>query len=148
MTKILILTTGPMRIPGRITGDRQGGPPDAVHISIRNPSDIDLKFQLFTDVFDDTGVGITYPDDVQLIPSNSCLTKTFFFSSIAQPGNILHFYLKGNLDEGVERLELSFVGQRTSDQMNEPTLFFRNSDLMKVELKQDPLDPPVDPLMH
>ncbi|WP_078410975.1 hypothetical protein [Priestia abyssalis] len=107
-----------------------------------------MKFQLFTDVSDGTGPVITYPDDVQLIPPNSCLTKTLFFSSIAQPGDILHFYMKGNLDEGVERLELSFVGQRTSDQMNEPTLFFRNSDLMKVELKQISPDFPVNPLLH
>lgn len=128
-----ILATGPMKVPGRITGDPVGAPPDVVHVSIKNPTAKDFEIQLFAEVCNSTGPESIFPDTVQTVPSNSCLTRTYTFGTDVQPGDILRFFARGDLDEDGEKLELSFVGQRTSDQMNEPTMFFRHSDLIESE---------------
>ncbi|MGG0174836.1 hypothetical protein [Gottfriedia acidiceleris] len=135
-----ILTTGPMKIPGRVTGDTTPLPPDIMRVSIKNPTTRDFRIQLFAEICHVdpvTGVGSgeeIFPDDEFIIPANNCRNRTFpFLLAGANVGDILRFFVKGDLDEEAEKLELSFVGQRRSDQMNEPTMFFRHSDLIEVE---------------
>jgi len=125
-----ILATGPMKVPGRMPG---GGPPDAVHVSIKNPTNKSFQIQLFAEVCDPNGPEATFPDAVFTVPSHTCLTRTFHFIGIVQPGDILRFFAVGDVDEDGGKLELSFVGQRLSDQMNEPTMFFRHADLIEVD---------------
>lgn len=141
-----ILTTGPMRVPGKMTGDPVGGPPDTVFVSIKNPTTRDFHIQLFADVCNPaTGTEITVADRVFTIPKNSCLIRVFFFDDVLT-GFILRFFAKGSLDEDAEKLELSFVGVRTSDNMQEPTLFFRHKDLIEVEnihIHKDPVNTPI-----
>jgi hypothetical protein len=145
MTKVLILTTGPMKIPAKITGDPVGGPPDVIHILMKNPTAADAAVQLFADVCDGTDVETTFPDAAQIIPPNGSLTRTFSLSAAGGPGDTVRFFAKGNLTEQMEKLELSFVGQRTSDEMNEPTLLFRNADLIEIEIHEDHVAPNVNP---
>lgn len=87
-----VLATGPMKIPGRITGDPVGAPPNAVHVSIKNPTSKDFRIQLFAEVCDSTGPETLFPVTVQVVPDNSCLTRTFTFDGLAQPGDILRFF--------------------------------------------------------
>jgi hypothetical protein len=137
-----ILTTGPMRIPGKMTGDPAGNPPNTVTVSIKNPTTKTFRVQLFADVCNvATEVETTFPDTVQTLGPNSCRFRTFTFTGLASPGDILRFFAKGNLDEDAEKLELSFVGVRSSDNMQEPTMFFRHADLLEVEDKDIHQDP-------
>ncbi|MCM3655505.1 hypothetical protein [Metabacillus litoralis] len=143
-----ILTTGPMKIPGKITGDSAGGPPEVVRVSIKNPTTKDFRIQLFAEVCyiaqDGSGMGLReeiFPDDEFLIPANNCRNRTFPYLLVpeigAKIGDQLRFFAKGDLDKDAEKLELSFVGQRVTDgsQMNEPTMFFRHADLLIVKNK-------------
>lgn len=136
-----ILATGPMKIPGKVTGDPAGGPPDIVNVSIKNPTNQVFKIQLFAEVCflnKETGVGLReelFPDEVFVIPPDTCRNRTFGFLFVpgVEVADILRFFAKGDLDEAGGKLELSFAGQRASDEMNEPTMFFRHSDLIEVE---------------
>ncbi|WP_079504443.1 hypothetical protein [Mesobacillus jeotgali] len=140
-----ILTTGPMKIPGRVTGDPEGGPPEVMRVSIKNPTTRSFRIRLFAEVCyiaqDGSGVGLReeiFPDDEFIIPANNCRNRTFPFLIVpdigARVGDQLRFFAVGDLGDEAEKLELSFVGQRVTDgsQMNEPTLFFRHSDLLVV----------------
>lgn len=148
MSETEILTTGPMKIPGKISGDPAGGPPEVVRVSIKNPTTKDFRIQLFAEVCyiaqDGSGIGIReeiFPDDEFLIPANNCRNRTFPFLLVpeigARIGDQLRFFAIGDLDDEAKKLELSFVGQRVTDgsQMNEPTMFFRHADLLEVKRK-------------
>lgn len=127
-----IFTTGPMIVPAKITGDPVGGPPDVVRVTIVNPTIRVFKIRLVGEVYDRAqGTVEIVSDCEQTIPRNSFLRRTFIFS--AQPGDFLRFYVIGGLDEDAEKLEIAFIGQRSSDQMDEPTMFFRHADLIEVE---------------
>ncbi|MGD6893530.1 hypothetical protein [Bacillus infantis] len=134
-----ILTTGPMKIPGQISGDPAGGPPDVVRASISNPTNRDYRIQLFAEVcsLDEDGVGEStlFPDAVFVIPAGSCRNRTFGFLDPDIGGNAgdqLRFFAVGDVELQAVKLELSFVGQRLADEMNEPTMFFRHDDLLEV----------------
>jgi hypothetical protein len=145
-----ILTTGPMKIPGRISGDPTGGPPEVMRVSIKNPTTKDFRIQLFAEICyiaqDGSGIGIReeiFPDDEFVIPANNCRNRTFPFLLLppeirARVNDQLRFFVIGDLDEDAVKLELSFVGQRVTDEsfMNEPTLFFRHADLLEVKNKR------------
>ncbi|MFB6804992.1 hypothetical protein ACFCVU_28465 [Peribacillus butanolivorans] len=135
-----ILTTGPMRVPGQITGDPTGGPPDVVAISIKNPTTKSFTIELFGDVCPpNSTTETTFASGPLPIPNNSCFRINFVN---VQPDAILRFFAKGDLDEDAEKLELSFVGKRTSDLMHEPTMYFRHDDLIEVEDEDIHQDPP------
>lgn len=146
-----ILTTGPMKIPGKISGDPTGGPPEVMRVSINNPTTKDYKIQLFAVICyiaqDGSGIGIReeiFPDDEFVIPANNCRNRTFPFLLLppeirASVNDQLRFFVIGDLDEDAKKLELSFVGQRITDDsfMNETTLFFRHADLLEVDNKRN-----------
>ncbi|WML58689.1 hypothetical protein [Neobacillus sp. PS2-9] len=127
-----ILTTGPMLVPRKITGDPVGGPPDEVAITIKNPTSKDFRVQIFADICPpDSTTERTESSDLFTIPKDGCLRLRLFNSVL--PDSIIRLYAKGGVDEEAEKLELSFVGRRASDRMHEPTMFFRHADLIEVE---------------
>lgn len=128
-----------MKIPGQITGDPAGGPPDVVRVSISNPTNRDCRIQLFAEVcsLDDSEAGesILFPDSVFVIPAGSCRNRTFGFldpDTGGSVGDILRFFAVGDVELQAVKLELSFAGQRLADEMSEPTMFFRHADLLEV----------------
>ncbi|WP_423800833.1 hypothetical protein [Neobacillus sp. SAB-20_R2A] len=129
-----ILTTGPMMVPRKITGDPNGGPPDEVAITIKNPTSKNFRVQIFADICPPgSTTERTESSDLFTIPKNSCLRLRLFNSVL--PDSIIRLYAKGGVDKDAEKLELSFVGRRASDRMHEPTMFFRHADLIEVEDK-------------
>jgi hypothetical protein len=126
------LTTGPMMVPRKITGDPVGGPPDEVAITIKNPTSKNFRVQIFADICPpNSTTERTESSDLFTIPKNSCLRLRLFNSVL--PDSIIRLYAKGHVDKDAEKLELSFVGRRASDRMHEPTMFFRHADLIEVE---------------
>lgn len=91
------------------------------------------------------GIGIReeiFRDDEFVIPANNCRNRTFPFLLLppgirARVNDQLRFFVVGAVDDDAEKLEVSFVAQRVTDNsfMNEPTLFFRHADLLEVEKK-------------
>jgi hypothetical protein len=127
-----ILTTGPMLVPRKITGDPVGGPPDEVAINIKNPTLKDFRVQVFADICPPgSTTERTEASDIFTIPGNSCLRLRLFNTVL--PDSIIRLYAVGGVDKDAEKLELSFVGRRASDRMHEPTMFFRHADLIEVE---------------
>lgn len=123
------LTTGPFRVPSKVTGDPAGGNPDSVRVEVMNPTDMDLEAEFFADFGTEFGSPLTHvnPSGVITFPANSLTTLQVPVT--LTPGQVVRVSMIGDIKTNGQLLEVEIVGLRSSDDMNEPTMFFRHHDL-------------------
>ncbi|WP_223593912.1 hypothetical protein [Neobacillus bataviensis] len=135
------ITTGPFKVPAKISGDPAGSFPNITQIQFKNPTTKDFTIDMIID-FATSSSGPEQqlpPTRNFLVPHNS--TRVIFLFGYA-PNYILRVTVKGDVDEDAEKVEVTVVGFRSSDNMHEPTMFFRHSDFVEVENLHIHADPP------
>ncbi|MGG2933969.1 hypothetical protein ABEO66_07280 [Bacillus pacificus] len=126
------ITTGPLLIPSKMSGDSNGAGPDWIFFPIKNPTSKDLTIELFVEVCptDPNKPDYTVSSGTLKVPRNSCLRNIAITG--LKPGDILRIVAKGDISIQGEKIELSVVGVRVSDRMNEPTLYVPHGDFIKT----------------
>ncbi|GIN87907.1 hypothetical protein J6TS2_42930 [Heyndrickxia sporothermodurans] len=123
------LTTGPFRVPSKVSGDPVGTNPDTVRVEVMNPTHTDLEAEFFADFGTEPGSPLTHvtPSGVITFPADSLTTLQVPVTFI--PGQVVRVSMTGDVRTNGTLLEVEVIGLRSSDNMNEPTMFFRHHDL-------------------
>jgi hypothetical protein len=123
------LTTGPFRVPSRVTGDPDGTNPNIVRVEVMNPTDTDLQAEFFADIGTETGSPLVHviPSGILTFPADSLITLEVPATFVA--GQVVRVSMIGDIRTTGKLLEVEVIGLRSSDFMHEPTMFFRHDDL-------------------
>ncbi|EJR09176.1 hypothetical protein II5_00479 [Bacillus cereus MSX-A1] len=135
------ITTGPLLIPAKMSGDANGTGPDWIFFPIKNPTSKELTVELFVEVCpaDPNKPDYTVSSGDLKVPCNSCLRNIAITG--LKPGDILRIVAKGDISIHGEKIELSVVGVRISDRMNEPTLYVPHGDFIKTHYYDQQANP-------
>ncbi|AZU62524.1 hypothetical protein [Neobacillus mesonae] len=127
--RFLGLTTGPFRVPSKVSGDPVGTNPDIVLVEVMNPTHTDLEAEFFADFGTEPGSPLThvFPSGVITFPADSLITLAVPVTFV--PGQVVRVSMTGDVRRNGTLLEVEVIGIRSSDDMNEPTMFFRHHDL-------------------
>ncbi|PEJ25045.1 hypothetical protein CN689_26410 [Peribacillus butanolivorans] len=127
------ITTGPMVVPFKMTGDPVGSFPDILFITIKNHTDKTLQASSIVSLcpsLNAIGTETDFPPSSFLLTPKSCGTVGFLGYV---PDNVLRVTVTGDVDLDATVLEVTVFGRRISDGMHEPTMYFRHHDFVPVK---------------
>jgi hypothetical protein len=138
------ITTGPFRVPQRVTGTI--GPPSRVFVNLKNPTHSEKKVRVIVEECPPIQVPVVPPgercavsnqvtaieicNEVITLNPESCRQ---LFLQLTVSTVILRITVKGDVDEDAEKVEVSVIGTDSSGINHEPTMFFRHEDFVEVD---------------